>query len=66
MKLLLGFDHEIELKNHNHQIISDTLRNFQQFLKKNFEKVYFVTNQEYFIPGIILTPQFNNEVQHLG
>ena len=52
---LLGADDEIELKNENHEKISKAILNFKYALKKNFEKTYFFTNIEYFIPGLFFS-----------
>ena len=46
---------EIKLESLNHEIISGTIREVNNFLRKNYEKIYFLTNKEYFIPGFILS-----------
>ncbi|MCX5702613.1 MAG: DUF2207 domain-containing protein [Candidatus Omnitrophica bacterium] len=53
-KLLTGYD-EIELKNENHAEISKAILNLKYTLKKNFEKEYFFTNTQYFIPGLFFS-----------
>jgi len=52
---LLGPDTEIKLKKENHLEISGTLRNLQLALEKKFEKVYFLTNREYFFTGALIS-----------
>jgi uncharacterized membrane protein YgcG len=52
---LLGSYDEIELKNENHEKIRKAIVNLKYTLKKNFEKIYFFTNTQYFIPGLVLS-----------
>jgi uncharacterized membrane protein YgcG len=52
---LLGSYDEIELKSKNHEKISKAILNLKYALKKNFEKTYFFTNTQYFIPGLVLS-----------
>ncbi len=52
-KKLLGNKKKIVLKNKNHTAIKNAINSIKKTLKMNYEKVYFVTNSRYFIPGII-------------
>jgi uncharacterized membrane protein YgcG len=52
---LLDSSKEIELKTANHAKIQSALSDFKNFLKLNFEKVYFITNRKYFFPGLLLS-----------
>lgn len=52
-KKLLGNKDKIVLKSKNHTKISNAINSIKKTLRMNYEKVYFVTNRGYFIPGII-------------
>jgi uncharacterized membrane protein YgcG len=52
-KKLLGNKKKIVLKNKNHTEIRNAINSIKKTLNMNYEKVYFVTNRGYFIPGII-------------
>ncbi|MBN3038063.1 MAG: DUF2207 domain-containing protein [Candidatus Omnitrophica bacterium] len=54
-RLLLGSDNRIVLKNANHTIVSGTITKLKQSLKNNYEKIYFLTNFSYFLPGVMLS-----------
>ncbi len=46
---------EIKLENYNHNYISRAIKGAKKVLAASEQKVYFVTNQLYLIPGIILS-----------
>jgi uncharacterized membrane protein YgcG len=54
-KKLLGNKNKIVLKNKNHTKISNAINSIKKTLRMNYEKVYFVTNRQYFIPGIVIS-----------
>lgn len=43
---------KLVIKNENHKRIANAIGSLKNSLKMNFEKVYFVTNRQYFIPGL--------------
>ena len=51
-RLLFGADDEIKMENENHEIITAAIKNLKISLKNTLEKVYFVANTKYFIPGV--------------
>jgi uncharacterized membrane protein YgcG len=53
-KLLPGTE-EIELKNTNHAQIGGAVESLKTALRLNLEKVYFLTNQWYLIPGLVFS-----------
>jgi uncharacterized membrane protein YgcG len=53
-KLLAGAE-EIELKNTNHARIGGAVEALKTALRLNLEKVYFLTNQRYLIPGLVFS-----------
>ena len=55
VKHLLDSSGSIELKNDNHASISAAREALTATLKTSLEKVYFVTNGRYMIPGIVIT-----------
>ncbi|MBU1998907.1 MAG: DUF2207 domain-containing protein, partial [Candidatus Omnitrophica bacterium] len=52
---LFGQTSSLELKNNNHRVIRSAIEELKLGLKKNFEKVYFMTNAAYFVRGAILS-----------
>lgn len=52
---LMGSSSKIELRTTNHLKIQNAISDFKNYLKINFEKIYFVTNRRYFFPGLILS-----------
>ena len=52
---LLGSNDSIELKTQNHAIIKQAIVALTDSLRMNFEKIYFLTNTRYFVPGLILS-----------
>lgn len=52
---LFGLRNEIKLKNDNHDRIRNAIIELQLKLKTSFEKIYFLTNSQYFIPGVIIS-----------
>ncbi len=46
---------EIELKSANHEIISRSLSALKDSLTLSYEKIYFLTNTRYFVPGVLLS-----------
>jgi len=52
---LLGSAAEIELKNTNHTQIGAALEALKTALRLNLEKVYFLTNRWYLIPGLVFS-----------
>lgn len=53
-KLLTSSD-TIELKQANHAAISDTMGSVKNSLKMHYEKTYFLTNRQYFVPGVVVS-----------
>ncbi len=53
-KLFSGRE-RLELKNANHAAIGSAVEGIKNVLRMNFEKVYFLTNTRYFVPGLILS-----------
>ncbi len=51
----LAYGFRLELKNSNHHEIQKMIVHLRGSLKNNFEKVYFFTNKEYFIPGLLIS-----------
>ncbi|MBN1793330.1 MAG: DUF2207 domain-containing protein [Candidatus Omnitrophica bacterium] len=54
-RALLGGLGRIDLKNTNHTRIKDAIKKLEATLKQGYEKIYFFTNQNYFIPGAIFS-----------
>lgn len=54
-QVLFGSDNEIELDDRNHQIIRAAISALRRRLSKKLEKVYFLTNKEFFSAGILLS-----------
>ena len=52
---LLGPGKEITLVNTNHTTIGGAFRSLRRALKNKCEQVYFFTNKQYFIPGLLLS-----------
>lgn len=52
---LFNSSNTVELKNINHTQINKAIISLNHFLKNKFEKVYFFTNTQYFIPGVFLS-----------
>ncbi|NTU47859.1 MAG: DUF2207 domain-containing protein [Syntrophobacteraceae bacterium] len=52
---LFGGQEHMELKTENHAVIGAAVTAIQKALKMNFEKVYFLTNTRYFVPGLIIS-----------
>lgn len=52
---LFGSREKIELRSENHSIIGSAVTAFQKVLRTNFEKIYFLTNTRYFVPGLLLS-----------
>jgi uncharacterized membrane protein YgcG len=46
---------ELKLEQANHTYIRAAITSVADYLKKKFEKLYFVTNRKYFIAGLLLT-----------
>ncbi len=43
---------KLVIKSENHKKIANAIGSLKNSLRMNFEKVYFVTNRQYFIPGL--------------
>jgi uncharacterized membrane protein YgcG len=54
-KKLFGSKDELTLSSSNNSTIRDGIRSIKNILKMSFEKIYFITNKGYFIPGFILS-----------
>lgn len=54
-KLFSLSQHKIELKQENHETLQLARKGLHNALRTEFEKVYFVRNTRYFLPGIGLT-----------
>ena len=54
-EFLLGSASEIELKQENHEIISNAMDKLKRALNKETESIYFFTNRTYFFIGLALT-----------
>ena len=52
---LFSSTRELKLEQANHTRISAAIRGVTDYLKKKFEKIYFITNSKYFIAGLLLT-----------
>jgi uncharacterized membrane protein YgcG len=52
---LFAGSNSLKLENTNHTTINSAIDALKQSLKTEFEKVYFVTNSGYLVPGIIFT-----------
>lgn len=52
---LLDSSKEIKLKTVSHVKIQSAISDLKNFLKMNFEKIYFITNRRYFFPGLLLS-----------
>ena len=55
LRRLLGNRKSIKLKNKNHSKILKAIKALKRMLQADFEKVYFLRNFSYFLPGIVLT-----------
>lgn len=55
MAKLLGGSSEIELENSNHERIKRAIDSLKNSMKTAYEKTYFMTNTQYFVPGLILS-----------
>jgi hypothetical protein len=54
-KLFAGSKSKIELKQQNHETLQSARKALQQSLRTEFEKIYFVRNTRYFVPGIAIS-----------
>ncbi|NLI33773.1 MAG: DUF2207 domain-containing protein, partial [Deltaproteobacteria bacterium] len=45
----------IELKNSNHSVIGGAVAAVKSVLKTSYEKIYFLTNTRYFVPGLVFS-----------
>lgn len=52
---LFGSSSSLVLKNTNHTKVSSAIAALKQSLSKNFEKMYFINNKQYFFPGLALS-----------
>ena len=52
---LFGARSDLKLEQANHTYIRAAIRGMTDYLKKKFEKLYFVTNSKYFIAGLLIT-----------
>ncbi|MGA1842248.1 MAG: DUF2207 domain-containing protein [bacterium] len=52
---LLGTGNEIVLKQYNHTTIQKAIKTLRKGLQRDLEKIYFLQNSSYFVPGIILS-----------
>jgi len=52
---LLGQSQEFEIDQKHHATLSKAQQNLRRALQKNCEKVYFLTNKKYLLPGILLS-----------
>ncbi|MCG6976154.1 MAG: DUF2207 domain-containing protein [Acidiferrobacterales bacterium] len=52
---LLGSRREIELKKSNHSTISSAIEAHKKSLKRDYERIYFVKNSGWIVPGAILS-----------
>ena len=55
LRKLLGQGKSLQLQNKNHARISKAVKSLKNLLSVDFEKVYFLRNFGYFIPGLVLT-----------
>lgn len=55
IRLLFGGNNTVELKNTNHRPINLAINSLKHLLQNKYEKTYFFTNIQYFIPGVILS-----------
>lgn len=54
-KKLFGSKDKLTLSSSNNSTIRDGIRSIKNILKMSFEKIYFITNKGYFIPGFVLS-----------
>jgi uncharacterized membrane protein len=52
---LFRSDTSIKLESKNHSEINRALQELKNYLKQNYEKIYFLTNYWYFIGGLVLS-----------
>lgn len=52
---LFGREDKLDLKNTNYNIINTAIGYLKKFLKNSCEKIYFITNRQYFITGSVLS-----------
>jgi hypothetical protein len=52
---LLGSDVEMVLENKNHHRIQSAISGLERSMRRTYEKLYFLTNHQYFIPGLVFT-----------
>jgi uncharacterized membrane protein YgcG len=52
---LFSSTRELKLEQANHKYIRAAITGVTDYLKKKFEKIYFITNIKYFIAGLLLT-----------
>ncbi len=52
---LFGSGRTIELKTQNHATIRSAIQGLKESLKNSQEKVYFLTNSRYLVPGLVLS-----------
>ncbi len=55
LQTLFKSKNKIELKQTNHETISDTLKAHERSLKNDYEKIYFKTNSGFFIIGLLIS-----------
>lgn len=53
--VLFASGDSVELKQKNHKTIRKALQKLEKVLKKEYEKVYFLTNSGYLVPGLALS-----------
>ncbi|MCW8890941.1 MAG: DUF2207 domain-containing protein, partial [Sedimenticola sp.] len=53
--LFSGRGRSIELKQKNHSRLGKALKAHKNALKRDYEKIYFITNSGFIIPGILIT-----------
>jgi uncharacterized membrane protein YgcG len=55
MSILFKGSTEVKLEREQHRVLGTALRKHEASLRKDYEKLYFLTNQKFFTPGIVLS-----------
>ncbi|MFA5270799.1 MAG: DUF2207 domain-containing protein [Candidatus Omnitrophota bacterium] len=54
-EIIFASGKKLELKNTNFGIMKKAIKYIKDYLRLRYEKIYFLTNKEHFIPGVVLS-----------
>ena len=55
IKMLFAYGDEVTLEQSSHQTISDAIKAHKRSLKRDYQRLYFMTNSVYHMPGLLIT-----------